>query len=414
MNDLLTLKELSQKVIMELENLNYAYNTICGYRASFKRICNFAESIQTYYFTEELGLLYLNERYNCELESFTEKQPQKAKHAIRSVRLLGDYQLHGVVIRRMVKTKAYVYPKQFKSVLEAYERECELKAYSARGLRARKQRLFFFIDYLNEREILNVNEINGAIISDYVRTIVHHHEKSMAAILTTLRVFLRFLYLNEYTPSDQSLKVPRNTKYYYPKVPSVWKAEDVQTMLAIVDRGNPVGKRDYAILLLVAKLGIRVGDIKALKLTDFDWRKQEIKFFQEKTGNAVSYPILQDIGWAIIDYLKEGRPKASESPYLFIRMNAPFEAFGKNANLHTIITKYTRLAGIKVPKGNRCGLHSLRHTLAGTLLEQGIPLPVISDILGHADAKSTAVYLRTSFENLRVCTLDPEEVLQDE
>lgn len=414
MNDLLTLKELSHKVIIELENLNYAYNTVCGYRASFKRINNFAESIGQKYFTEEFGLLYLKERYNCELESFTEKQPKKAKHAIRSIRLLGDYQLHGVIVRRIKKKKAYVYPEQFKPILEAYEHDCLLKGYSTRGLRTRKQRLFFFIDYLNERGIVDVNEISAVIISDYIRTIVHHHEKSMASILTALRVFLKFLYLNDFTMSDQSLNVPKNTKYYYPKVPSIWKIEDVKRMLAIVDRGNPVGKRDYAILLLVSKLGIRVGDLKSLKLTNLDWHKKEIRFFQEKTGNTVTYPILNDIGWAIIDYLKDGRPKESSSPYLFIRMHAPFEAFGMNANLYNIITKYTRLAGIKVPKGNRCGLHSLRHTLASALLEQGTPLPVISEILGHANPKSTSIYLHTALKNLKICALDPEEVIRNE
>lgn len=414
MDELLTLDELSARVITELEHLNYAYNTVCGYRASFKRITRFAKSKGSDYFSEELGLLYLKERYNCELESFLQKQPQQAKHAIRSVRLLGDYQLHGIIVRRTVKTKSYVYPKQFENVLLAYDKECELKAYSLRGLRTRKQRLFFFIDYLNEQNISDINEINGALISGYLRTIVHHHEKSMAAILTTLRVFLRFLYLNGYTETDQSLNVPKYTKHYYPKVPTVWTADDVMALLATVDRANPVGKRDYAILLLVAKLGIRVGDLKNLKLSDLDWHKLEIHFTQQKTGNVITFPILDDVGWAIIDYLKEGRPKQSTSPHLFIRLHAPFVEFGKNANLHSIITKYIRNAGIEIPRQSRYGLHSLRHSLAGTLLEQGTPLPVISEILGHANPKSTAVYLRTSYKKLRLCTIDPEEVFMNE
>lgn len=414
MGELLTLDELSTKVIAELEHLNYAYNTICGYRASFKRITSFAKSKGSDYFSEEIGLLYLKERYDCELESFIQKQPQQAKQAIRSVRLLGDFQLHGIIVRRTVKTKAYVYPKKFEIVLLAYDKECELRAYSLRGLRTRRQRLFFFINYLNECNISDVKEIDGALISDYLRTIIHHHEKSMAAILTTLRVFLSFLYLNGYTETDQSLNVPKYTKHYYPKVPTVWTADDVKILLATVDRANPVGKRDYAILLLVAKLGIRVGDLKNLKLSDLNWHKQEIRFTQQKTGNVITFPILDDIGWAIIDYLKEGRPNQSTSPYLFIRLHAPFEEFGKNANLHSMITKYIRKAGIKVPRQSRYGLHSLRHSLAGTLLEQGTPLPVISEILGHANPKSTAVYLRTSYENLRLCTIDPEEVFMNE
>ena len=183
-------------------------------------------------------------------------------------------------------------------------------------------------------------------------------------------------------------------------------------MLESIDRGNPTGKRDYAILLLAAKLGIRVGDIKSLKLSDLNWKSKNIEIRQDKTKNTVIYPILNDIGWALIDYLKNARP-ISDSPFVFIRMNAPYAAFSENANLHNIITKYTRLSGITVPRGKRHGLHSLRHTLASTLLQKGTPLPIISEILGHFNSKSTGVYLHTGIEGLRACAIDPEEVFKD-
>ena len=115
------------------------------------------------------------------------------------------------------------------------------------------QRLFFFIDYLNTIGVSKVNEITPQILSDYVKTIIHHHEKSIASILTTMRVFLRFLYLNQFTNEDLSEKVPTQNKYYYPSVPSVWIKEDVIRMLESIDRGNPTGKRDYAILIIVVK-----------------------------------------------------------------------------------------------------------------------------------------------------------------
>ncbi|MBK5242676.1 site-specific integrase [Clostridium sp.] len=405
----LPLNDLISKVLMELKRLNYANSTIKSYSLLYKRVTAFAKENEKSYFSEELGNNFLKEEYNCTVNYYEEALPKGSKHAIRMIRVLGDYQLHGVLIRRIVKKPGYVKPPQFESILTSYEKECELNNYSKRGMRTRVQRLFFFIDYLDSRNVHDINDVTPQMISDYVKTVFPHHEKSIASILTTLRMFLRFLYLNEYTKYDLTISVPKQNKYYYPSVPSTWNSEEVRRMLEIIDRGNPTGKRNYAIILLVARLGIRVGDVKKLKLSDFNWNTKSIVFIQEKTKNATSYPILNDIGWAIIDYLKNARP-VSSSPYIFIRMNAPFEAFSKDANLHNIITKYTRLAGISIPKGKRHGLHSLRHSLASGLLAQGTPLPIISEILGHLNAKSTSVYLRTDIEGLRACALDPEGV----
>ena len=206
---------LAAEVIEELKNLNYAYNTICGLRASFNRICSFAQDRGELYFSEKLGREYLKDKYNCMVDYYMEPFPSKAKQAIRSVRLLGDYQLHGVIVRRIVKRKGYIKPPQFEDVLTAYQNECKNNEYSLRGMRTRLQRLSFFVDYLSLRKIMDVNEITPEIISDYALYISPKHEKSMASVLTTLRVFLRFLYLNRHTEKDLSLSVPKQNRYYY-------------------------------------------------------------------------------------------------------------------------------------------------------------------------------------------------------
>ncbi len=404
---------LAAEVIEELKQLNYAYNTICGLRASFHRICLFASEKGEQYFSEKLGQEYLKEKYGCTIDYYQEVFPKKAKEAIRSVRLLGDYQLHGVIIRRIVKRKGYVKPPQFEEVLIAYEKECENNEYSLRGMRTRRQRLYFFVDYLSLRKLNNVAEITPEIISDYVKSICSKHEKSMASILTTLRVFLRFLYLNGYLEKDLSLSVPKQNRYNYPAVLSIWKPDEVKRLLEVVDRGSPLGKRDYAILILVAKLGIRAGDIKALKLSDLNWKNRTITIVQEKTKVEITFPILHDVGWALIDYLQNARP-ICKTPYIFVRLNAPFEAFGENANLHNIITKYIRLARITIPRGKKHGLHSLRHSLASTLLEQGESLSVISQVLGHVNSKSTLIYLHADLNGLKNCAIDPEEVFRND
>ncbi|MBU1042770.1 MAG: site-specific integrase [Candidatus Omnitrophica bacterium] len=407
------IEELVTKVLDELKRLNYSYHSLCLSRGFYRKFIAFAKEKQEKYFFESLGASFLKENYGFDISTHKGAMPGRIRTPLRRIRILGDYQLHGVIIRRVIKKPAYVKPPQFDHILLAYDAECERNNYSKRGMRTKMQRLYFFIDYIASRKLQDVNQITPAILSDYVKTIYRYHEKSISAILTTLRTFLKFLYLNEYTQKDLSLDVPKPKKYYSPAIPSVWKAEDVKKVLQSVDRGSPIGKRDYAILLLVAKLGIRVGDLKALKLHDLNWNTKTIEVNQSKTGRHVSYPILDDIGWALIDYLKNSRPE-TYSQFVFIRLMPPYEAFGGNANLHNIISKYTRLAGIKIPKGAKHGMHSLRHALASALLEQKTPLPVISAILGHLNSKSTNVYLQTGIEGLRQCALDPEEVFNHE
>lgn len=276
-------------------------------------------------------------------------------------------------------------------------------------MRGRMYRTELFLDYLNDRGVTSLASVTGRHLSDYIRTVAGYLSKSISAILTTLRSFLRFLYLAGYHEKDLSDDVPRLRQPHNPKIPSTWVPDDVRRLLASVDRGNPKGKRDYTILLIVSRLGMRVQDIRELRLNNLNWTTKAIEIIQHKTKQTVSYPMLDDIGWAIIDYLKNGRPK-TESPHLFVRHNAPFDTFGTNANLYSIISEYTRLAGIKLKTGASRGMHSLRRTLAGTLLEQGTPLPVISEILGHANTLSKNVYLKIDFERLRACALDPEEV----
>lgn len=408
MESRIPIEELSSKVLAELKRLNYSYNYICIYKAFYKQVISYFSERKERYFSEALGFNFLKEQCGCESNIYTETMPKHQKLCIRKIRVLGDYQLHGVIFRR-IKKADYVPPPQFKEVFSEYKIECQKREYSKTALPSRIRRLIFFIDFIASKEIKNVNQITPELLSNFVKTIYPYHEKSISAILTTVRVFLKFLYLREYTQKDLSLDLPIQKKYYYPAIPSVWKTEDVIKMLKSVDRGNPAGKRNYAILLLVAKLGIRACDIKCLKLKDLNWNTKTIEINQSKTKHHVTYPILDDIGWALIDYIKNGRPNI-DSPFVFIRQIAPYEEFRESSCLYNIIVKYTRLAGIILPKGYKKGMHSLRHTLASKLLEQGTSLPVISSILGHFNSKSTNVYLHTNLEGLKQCALNSEEV----
>lgn len=139
----LTINELVAKVLAELERLNYSHESLCRFRAFYKRVIAFANEKEELYFSEKLGREFLKEKYDCTVNYYMEAMPRQFKNPIRGIRVLGDYQLHGVIVRRIVKKPGYVKPPQFEKELKAYERECVRNEYSKRGLRTRKQRLFF-------------------------------------------------------------------------------------------------------------------------------------------------------------------------------------------------------------------------------------------------------------------------------
>jgi site-specific recombinase XerD len=132
-----------------------------------------------------------------------------------------------------------------------------------------------------------------------------------------------------------------------------------------------------------------------------------------KTGQYIELPLLKDIGWAIIDYLKNGRPQTT-SECLFVRHKAPFDAFGRRCTFSKELNRYVLKAGLTTPDGQRHGMHSLRSTLAVNMLEVKSPLPIISETLGHQSVNTTGIYLKVDVEGLRKCAIDPEGVFCDE
>jgi integrase len=146
-----------------------------------------------------------------------------------------------------------------------------------------------------------------------------------------------------------------------------------------------------------------------MRLSNLNWNRKTIALSMQKTGQAQELPLLDDIGWAIIDYLKNGRPKTACNR-LFIRHRAPFDSFGENESFYRELHRYMQIAGITPPTGVHCGLHSLRSTLARNMLEAKTPLPVISEVLGHTNINTTSIYLKIDLDGLRKCALDPEEV----
>lgn len=409
MSESIPIYELVDRVLAELQRLHYAEHTQNTYRKFYDRVLRYSEAKGITLYSQAFGRQFFEATYGCALPDLTQPIPRKFSPMVRYLESLSDVQLHGTVLRRRSRNQPYEIASTFQAAFEAFTVECARRGYSKTSEHTRRDRVRLFLTYLAAHEV-TPETLTAHHISRFVATLMDYHPKTVLSILTNLRTFLRFLHQAGFHTDDLSSAVPRIRSGRYERLPSVWPKDSVQRLLSAVDRGNPTGKRDYAILLLAARLGMRVGDIRTLTLSALDWNAKTIAWVQQKTGRPIEYPLLDDVGWAIIDYLKHGRPSTA-SPQLFVRHRAPFEAFGLHANLHGIITKYTRQAGITPPAAHR-GLHALRHTLASNLLEHDTPLPIIAEILGHLSTQSTQVYLAVNQDGLARCARNPEEVFE--
>lgn len=226
---------------------------------------------------------------------------------------------------------------------------------------------------------------------------------TLKGVASSMRVLFRYLFQRGIIPEDISDIIPK-VHCHSEGIPSVYSANDVESILKGIDRASPCGLRDYAMTLLAARLGMRASDICALKFENLDWRTNTVSFISKKTGSYASLPLSGELGQAIIDYLRFGRPQTQDK-HIFIRIQRPYSALLPSI-LHAIVTKSCHAMNIPILPGKRHGPHALRASLATRMLSKNVPLPVISEILTHASLSTTRVYLKIDTEHLRTCSLE--------
>lgn len=232
---------------------------------------------------------------------------------------------------------------------------------------------------------------------------------SMSMVATSLRTFLRWLHSTGRTNRDLSTVVIGPSRYSFEGVPSALRSSDVEKVLDSAKRvGTAAGIRDYAILMLLSRYGMRSGEVAALRLDDIDWRKEVIRVQHAKTGATSYLPLLPQVGNAILKYLQKARPETSFRQ-IFIRNVAPYRPFLTRGGLYTVVRKRLDAAGV-VTSGKR-GPHAFRHARAVNLLRAQVPLKEIGDVLGHRSVRSTMTYLKLAVDDLRAIALEvPVEV----
>jgi site-specific recombinase XerD len=214
---------------------------------------------------------------------------------------------------------------------------------------------------------------------------------------TALRMFLRFLIAEGKCSSDLYAAIPVLAHWRLSSLPRYLQPEEVELIISSCDPNSPVGRRDRAILLLLARLGLRAGDIVQLRLRDIDWEDAVIHV-SGKGHREVGLPLTEEVGWALVAYLQDGRPR-TDTNVLFVRSRAPFRAFASHSAVSAIVAHAMRRAGVVCQ--SRGAAHVLRHSVATSMLRQGASLQDIADVLRHRSIETTQIYAKVDVTSLR-------------
>ncbi len=226
------------------------------------------------------------------------------------------------------------------------------------------------------------------------------HLKTAKLLTTALRSFLRYAQYRGAVTQDLATAVPVVANWSMSSIPRAIPADAVRQLLASINRETARGRRDYAILLLLARLGLRASEVACLELEDLDWQEGQLTV-RGKRGVQAALPLPADVGAAIARYLRRGRPR-SPSRRVFLRTHAPIRGFAGPTAIACVVRHAIDRAAITAPTK---GAHQFRHGLATEMLRRGASLPEIGEILRHRSPETTTIYAKVDLDALRTLAL---------
>ena len=395
----ITIEQMMDAADRELRRLNLSPRTVYGHCKELREFADYCAQNAMQIYSPDTGLIYFLQRYGLDMADSTVKLTEQQRATRRTIRFLDDIYQFGCARRN--SHHDYKVPPAYADVLESYLSDC-IKNNGAPGtIDVKRTKLKQFLCYLDGRRIL-LPDITASDVSDYMTTLYQYKRETIHIISSVLRDFFRYLHTSGILENNLAGDVPRPKIYVEESFPETWTPEEIRQLLSAINRKTAIGKRDYAMILLAVLLGMRAGDICALNFKEIDWRKKVITYTQQKSGKINTLPLLPLIGEAIIDYLKNGRLD-SDCDNVFIRHIHPYGAIASSSTLSETIKRYMRQAGLTIK--SRKVAHSMRHTVASTLLRNGVPLMTVSNIMGHDPPKTTIAYTKVDIPALRKCAL---------
>jgi site-specific recombinase XerD len=287
---------------------------------------------------------------------------------------------------------------------EAQAFECYLRDDRALAQATRVNYIPFIRGFLTDRfghGPVTLARLNASDVVRFVQRQAPRLQLKRAKLLTSaLRSFLQYVRYRGDIALDLAAAVPAVANWSMPSIPRAIPAEQVRQLLASISRRTAIGRRDYAIVLLLARLGLRASEVAFLELDDIDWSTGRVSV-RGKGGQRTALPVPADVGAAMVAYLRHGRPR-STSRRVFLRSKAPIRGFLSQCAIGSLVRHALQRAGIDAPT---TGAHQFRHALATQMLRQGASLTEIGEVLRHHSPQTTTIYTKVDLNALRPLAL---------
>ena len=364
------------------------------------------KSTNSFVYNEKDYIDFLLDYYKFDVNSYTNKSRSLYQQLMRSKRILDDFDTYKIFMqKRSLPSSLYSdYPSNWNVVLDNYlDYLKNVRQNSNNSIIIKKRYLINLLSYFYKNGLNELDNFSKTFVVDFINKTIDKGNISKRRNFYVLRDFLNYLFIEDIILENLSCYIPKIKKSRKRKLPTYLKTENIEQLLESIPKERKIDIRNYTIILIAARLGLRISDILNIKLKDIDWKNYKLNVIQPKTNNLNILPLSKEVGWAIINYIKNSRPKCNNE-YLFVKMKYPFEKMEQFNNFNKYFEKCNLEENIKK------GIHNLRHSFATNMLDNDIPIHIISSVLGHSDINTTSsTYIKIDTKNLKKVCLEVDE-----
>lgn len=315
------------------------------------------------------------------------------------------YETNTYYKNHFMKTE-YILNEYYSNILFRFQQYINDKPIAKSTKHSRIAVCFNFLNYLETNKIDSLTCLKVVDVTHYVDSLTKKNTLStIKTIQGELRLVLNWMCENRFINFTGKLAIPSLKREMRNKILSTYSDDEINRILNSINTDSPQGKEMYAIVSLVSFLGLRAADIVNLRFDEIDWENNKISIIQQKTNQPLHLPLIDEVKFPLLDYIKNGRHTSKNDNYIFTTFYPPYTKFKASSSIYRIVTRAMDIAGIEF-KGRHHGPHALRHSLASNMINNNAPISAISAILGHTNTKTTDIYITTDTTHMRELTLE--------